>query len=202
MILEKLVLGSYFVNCYILGNEHSKEAVIIDPGAEFKKIDSVIKKKQLLPTAIINTHGHLDHIQEDDSFKVPVYIHSQDRDCFTDPKKNLSAFFGAPFIVNSKAQLLEDGQVITLAGFKFEVIHTPGHTRGGICLKVDGLLFSGDTLFAGSVGRTDFPGADAKILIESIKSKLLVIKDDLKVFPGHGQDTSLELERQTNCFLN
>ncbi len=202
MIFKKLTLGSYFVNCYVLGNERSKEALVIDPGAEYKRIESFLKENDLKPIAVINTHGHLDHIQEDDCFNLPVYIHSLDKGCFTSPEENLSAFFGAPFTIKSKPRLLEDKQIISLAGFKLEVIHTPGHTKGCICLRFEGMLFSGDTLFAGSIGRTDFPGADSKVIIDSIKKKILTIKEDLKVFPGHGQDTTLEKEKLTNCFLN
>ena len=206
MILETVVVGSLEVNCYILASRAGARAIIIDPGDEEAKIKDVLKKHDLHPAFIINTHGHVDHIASDDYFGLPVYIHRKDKDLLLDPKLNLSTFLTRPFSVKSEIHVLEDKELIRLEDLELEVLHTPGHTPGGISLLLkkpkNKILFSGDTLFYQSIGRTDFAGADSDTLIESIKQKLLVLSDDTLVLPGHGPASSIGQERTTNPFLN
>jgi glyoxylase-like metal-dependent hydrolase (beta-lactamase superfamily II) len=201
MLLKTIVVGYYGVNCYIIGREDSGDVVVIDPGADFSKIKSVLEEYRLKPVAVLNTHGHFDHIGADDEFNLDVYVHLDDKDMLTDPQSNLSVFFGKPFKVSANVKVLRDKEIVSLAGMNFEVLHTPGHTPGGICLKVEDLLFSGDTLFSGSVGRTDFPGASHEQLLNSIKDKILTLPDKIAVYPGHGAATNIKIERKENSFL-
>lgn len=205
MILETLCLGSMQVNCYVLAQEAGAEAIIIDPGAEDKRIKRILKQHKLKPAFIINTHGHIDHIGCDDKFDIPVYIHRQDAPMLKDPRINLSAFFISPFSVKSKINTLEDKEKIELGKIILEVIHMPGHTPGGICLLMhkpsNKILFTGDSLFFQGIGRTDFPGADERTLIESIKGKLFKLSDDTVIYPGHGPSSTIGEEKKNNPFL-
>jgi len=201
MFLKTIVVGYYGVNCYIAGRKEKGEVVIIDPGADFSKIKSVLDEYKLKPVAVLNTHGHFDHIGANDKFNLDVYVHSADKEMLTDPQSNLSIFFGKPLKVNANIKILQDKDTVALAGMDFEVLHTPGHTPGGVCLRVENLLFSGDTLFSGSVGRTDFPGASHEQLINSIKNKILTLPDETVVYPGHGAPTTIEIERKENTSL-
>jgi hydroxyacylglutathione hydrolase len=206
MIFENLVLGQMQVNCYILASEKGSQAIIIDPGAQVDKIKQILLRYKLKPAFIINTHGHIDHIGCDDEFGVPVYIHSQDSQLLKDPKLNLSAFLVSPFSVRSKINLLEEKDKIELGDICLEVIHIPGHTPGGISLLMhkpsDKILFTGDSLFCHSIGRTDFPGADEALLIKSIKEKIFKLPDDTKIYPGHGASSSIGDEKRNNPFLS
>jgi len=205
MILETICVGPMQVNCYVLAQEAYAEAIIIDPGDEDNKIKRVLKKHNLRPAFIINTHGHIDHIGCDDKFDAPIYIHKNDLALLKDPQLNLSAFFAAPFSIESKINALEDKQKVELGNIQLEVIHTPGHTPGGICLLMhkpnNKILFTGDSLFCNSIGRTDFPGADGELLIRSIKEKLFSLADDTLVYPGHGPATTMGEEKMNNPFL-
>jgi glyoxylase-like metal-dependent hydrolase (beta-lactamase superfamily II) len=206
MILETVVIGPFEVNCYILASAVDSQAIIIDPGDQEAKIKGILAKHRLRPAFIVNTHGHIDHIGSDDCFGVTVYVHRKDKDLLLNPKLNLSSLLTAPFSVKSKIQVLEDKEVIALEELQLEVLHTPGHTPGGISLLLkkpkDKILFSGDTLFCQGIGRTDFAGADFATLIESIKKKLLVLPDDTLVLPGHGPSSSIGKEKNGNPFLN
>jgi hydroxyacylglutathione hydrolase len=205
MILETVRVGELQVNCYILAVGDSAEAIIIDPGDQKDKISKVLVRHRLKPIAIINTHGHIDHIGCDDEFAVPIYAHEKDAALLKDSRLNLSGFLSAPFSVKSEIGQLRNGQKLKLAGIELEVIHTPGHTPGGICLlvKAEGrdILFSGDTLFHGSVGRADFEGADEATLLKSIREKLLILTDETVVYPGHGPTTTIGYEKKHNPFL-
>ena len=205
MILETVCVGELQVNCYILALSESAEAIIIDPGEQKDKILRVLARHKLKPIAVINTHGHIDHIGCDDGFAVPVYAHEKDVALLKDSRLNLSDFLSAPLSVKSEIKQLRDGQMLKLAGIELEVIHTPGHTPGGICLlvKAEGrdILFSGDSLFHGSVGRTDFEGADEASLLKSLREKLLILADETVVYPGHGPTTTIGYERKHNPFL-
>ena len=205
MILETVCVGELQANCYILAAVAGREAVIIDPGSQKDKILRVLAKHKLKAAAVINTHGHIDHIGCDDELGVPVYAHEKDVALLKDSRLNLSGFLSLPFSVKSEIKQLRDKEKINLAGIQLEVIHTPGHSPGGICLLTKNqdkdILFSGDTLFYGSVGRTDFEGADEATLLESIREKLLVLPDQTIVYPGHGPSTTIGYERKHNPFL-
>ena len=154
---------------------------------------------------IINTHGHADHILGNVRVKqatnAPILIHKDDADMLPSAQKNLSAWIGAGVSCGEGDRLIKDGDKIVIGDFEFKVIHTPGHTPGGICLLTEGVLFSGDTLFAESVGRSDFPGGSHHKLITSIKEKLMVLDDDVKVLPGHGPGSTIGWERKMNPFI-
>jgi glyoxylase-like metal-dependent hydrolase (beta-lactamase superfamily II) len=156
---------------------------------------------------IINTHGHIDHIGCNDKFGVPVYIHRMDLAMLKDPKLNLSNFLQpAPFHMQYQVKAIEDKEKIELGLIELEVMHTPGHTPGGICLLLkkpqNKILFSGDTLFYQGVGRTDFPGADENQLIKSIKEKLFKLSEDTVIYPGHGASSTIGQEKKNNPFLS
>jgi glyoxylase-like metal-dependent hydrolase (beta-lactamase superfamily II) len=205
MILETICVGQVEVNCYIIACGPDSRAIIIDPGGDKQKIERVLKKYNLKPAFIINTHGHFDHIACDDKFAVPVYIHQKDSALLKDPKLNLSTFFMSPFSMQSNIKTLEDKENIELDQIQLEVMHVPGHTPGGIALLMkkpkDKILFSGDTLFCQGIGRTDFPGADENLLIQSIKEKLLCLSDDTIIYPGHGPSSTIGEEKKNNPFL-
>lgn len=206
MILETVRVGPMQVNCYILAEREKTAAIIIDPGDDEAKIRRVLRKNKLKPGIIINTHGHMDHIGCDDEFGVDIYAHAEEVKLLTDAQLNLSTAFAAAYAVKSKIKTLTDTQKLTFGGIELEAIHTPGHTAGGIALwlkKPGGkILFTGDTLFCGSVGRTDFPGADGELIIKSIKERLLKFPDDTVIYPGHGPTSTIGRERKTNPFLN
>ena len=200
MIFETVVVGPMQVNCYIVASSKSKRALVIDPGADFEKISKTIKDKGLVVDKVVITHGHYDHIGALRQFNLPIHIHSSDAEFLNDPQKNLSSFFGINDELDLDLQILEDADTITVDDLTFEVIHTPGHTPGGICLHIDDLLFSGDTLFAGGVGRTDLPDASDEQLMESLQ-KLFLLEDEVRVFPGHGPSSTIGVEKKTNPFL-
>lgn len=199
-------VGGMDVNCYLAVCDKTKEAAIIDPGDEGVKIIDRVKKEGLTVKYIIDTHGHADHIAANGAvkavFDAPLLIHAADEPMLASPKKNLSMFFMEPVISPAANQLLREGDVIEIGEERLTVLHTPGHTPGGISLAGGGLVFCGDTLFAGSIGRTDFPGGSFEQLIGGIKDKILTMPDDVKVYPGHGPATSVGWERQHNPFLN
>ena len=207
MILESLCLGPFQVNCYILAAENNSKAIIIDPGDEEKKIRRVLDIHRLEPALIINTHGHIDHIGCNDKFGVPVYIHRMDLAMLKDPKLNLSNFLQpASYHMQSQVKAMEDKEKIELGLIELEVMHTPGHTPGGICLLLkkpqNKILFSGDTLFYQGIGRTDFPGADEGQLIKSIKEKLFALPEDTIIYPGHGASSTIGEEKKNNPFIS
>ncbi|MCX5711519.1 MAG: MBL fold metallo-hydrolase [Candidatus Omnitrophica bacterium] len=205
MIIERVCVGALEANCYVIAEPGSNEAIIIDPGAEYHKIKNALSKHKLKPAIIINTHGHADHIGCDDEFGLPVHIHKDDVVLLRDAEKNFSSFLSHSFTIKAEAKEIKDGDIIELGQIKLEVLHTPGHTPGGISLFLkyaqEHILFSGDTLFFHSVGRTDFPGASHKELIRSIKEKLLRLPDATIVYPGHGPSTIIRAEKENNPFL-
>jgi hydroxyacylglutathione hydrolase len=158
MKIQRVIVGSLQTNCYIVVSEKNN-AFIIDPGDDAPKISSVIKKNGWKPAFIVNTHGHIDHIKADAALRLPVYAHADDKDMVSDPGKNNMSFFFGSFDPVVPSRLLQEGDEILLDELSFRVIHTPGHTAGGICLLGHGVMFSGDTLFRDGIGRTDFPGA-------------------------------------------
>ena len=194
MEIIPLALGDYMTNCYILRQENSKECCIIDPGYEAGRILSLLEEKQLTPEAILLTHGHFDHVGAVKDLAAEtdceVYISAAD----------LSL---PPMITNGPlyyTNTYPESGSLAIAGLSFRVIPTPGPTPGSICLMVEDALFSGDTLFAGSCGRTDFPGGSWSSISASLK-KLAALPGDYRVFPGHGAATTLEYERRCNPYL-
>ncbi|MFC1515051.1 MBL fold metallo-hydrolase [Candidatus Omnitrophota bacterium] len=202
LIVEILEVGPFATNCYVVGVPGGA-GFIIDPGDEAASIKAVAAKHRLDLRFVINTHGHIDHIKEDASFGLPVLIHSRDKVQLFDPAANLSSFLFTPFVLDKAIEVrtLEDGQSLDLDGIQLEVLHTPGHSPGGICIRGEGYLFSGDTLFSRSIGRTDLKGGDYDQLIRGIKDKLFSIEEDLVVFPGHGPKTTLAEEKRENPFV-
>lgn len=204
MLIRTITVGPFFENCYIVADENSKEAWIIDPGAEAGRIKSEVKRAGVKPVKILLTHAHGDHIAAVDEirgfYKIPVFIHEKDHPLLVSPEENLSAAFGMPIAARPAEGFLAEGDRLELGGLNFHVIETPGHTPGGITLFGEGTAFTGDALFAGSIGRYDFPHSDGKILFQSLK-RLLELPDETAVYSGHGPATTIGQERETNPFL-
>lgn len=200
-----ILLRDYGTNTWLLYDDVSLEGVLVDPAAPSEVLLERIKDLNLKIKMIINTHGHGDHIGGNAFFaerlNAPLAIHKDDAAMLTDNLKNLSAYMGSSLPIKAADVLLEDGYTLNLGEYELKVIHTPGHTPGGICLYIDKYLISGDTLFELSIGRTDFPGGSHSGLIRSIREKLFVLPDDVIVFPGHGPQTTIGLEKSNNPFL-
>ena len=197
-ILKALPVGPVAANCYIFGCANTKEAVVIDPGAEDNLIKQQISALGLTAICVINTHGHGDHIGANSKMGLPVFIHAADAQCLTNPLKNMSVMLGVPISSPPASRLLEDGDKINVGDLILEVMHTPGHTPGSICLRCDEIVFTGDTLFAEGVGRTDLPGGSGFKLIKSIREKLFILSEETKVYPGHGPATTIGHEKGHN----
>lgn len=207
MKIEKYVVGIIGTNCYLVINEETKEAVLIDPGAYPLKIRNAVKEAGLKIKAVLLTHAHFDHIMGLDDvrkeFQVPVYVEEADLNMMTDGSRNLSVNYVNGGYQYKGATPVKDGQILEIAGMQFKVIHTPGHTPGGCCyyMEKEGVLFSGDTLFQASVGRSDFPGGSASELVRSVREKLLALPDETHVYPGHMDETTIGYERRHNPFV-
>jgi glyoxylase-like metal-dependent hydrolase (beta-lactamase superfamily II) len=209
MKIDCLILGAFETNCYVLRDSAEvTDSLIIDPGLEAEKLIDFLEACKLNPLAVILTHGHADHIAgvsllRESVQDIKVYVHKHDAKMLTESNRNLSAFAGEPISAGPADVLLQDGDIIEQAGIKLQVLHTPGHTPGGICLYSDqeGIVFTDDTLFAESVGRTDFPGGSMSQLLKSIEQKLLTLPEQTKVFPGHGPVTTIAREKAHNPFL-
>ncbi|MFA5085538.1 MAG: MBL fold metallo-hydrolase [Candidatus Omnitrophota bacterium] len=199
--VNRFEVGPMAANCYVIAHVPTKDACLIDPGGEPERIKDFIRKNGLNLKFIINTHGHGDHILGNKFFRVPVYIHRLEKDFLTNPDLNLSGIFGIYLKTTEASKLLEDGQVIYLNDLKLEILHTPGHTPGGISVKLDGVVFTGDTLFAGTVGRTDFSYGDEGALFRSIRKKLFTLDDNTVVYPGHGEESTIGIEKKSNPFF-
>lgn len=205
MKIVKLVVGPMASNCYIAWDEDTKDAVVIDPGFEDHRIMETVKKHQLKVGKILLTHGHFDHIGGLESVRqetgAPVYIYADDADTLTSDGKNLSTMVGGSMCFDPAEILLKDGDKVALSpNIKLTTIHTPGHTIGSCCFVGEDVIFSGDTLFEGSIGRTDFPGGSYEEMMKSL-SQLMTYDDDMKVLPGHGEETSIAYERARNPFI-
>lgn len=205
MEFKRLPLGIYQANCYILFDEKTKESAVIDPGGDFPEIKKFLEDNGLKVRYIIVTHGHGDHIgalrELKDYTNAVVCIHKSDNEMLKNCKMNYSAEMGYPLVEMSADKMLADGEELLLGDTKLNVIHTPGHSLGGICIYCKGSLFSGDTLFASSIGRTDLAGGSMDEIINSIKSKLLTLPDDTAVYPGHGPSSTILIEKKRNPFL-
>ena len=201
MLIKKIVVGPMESNCYLAGDEDTKEIFVIDPGGDYNKIKKIIDQAGLKPKVVINTHGHGDHIGANKEFNIPVWIHRLDADFLTDPSKNLSGAFGFFLKTKTASRLLEDGDILSVGKYKLEVIHTPGHTPGSICLKTEGVVFTGDTLFCQGIGRTDFAYGSEEDILRSIKERLFALDDDYIIYPGHGPSSKIGNEEQNNSYL-
>ncbi|MBU1148135.1 MAG: MBL fold metallo-hydrolase, partial [Candidatus Omnitrophica bacterium] len=155
----------------------------------------------LKPKAVINTHGHGDHIGADSEFGLPIWIHSLDAEFLQDPSKNLSGMLGFLLKTKPASRLLDEGDVLKIGSVNLEVIHTPGHTPGSICFKGDSVVFTGDTLFCEGIGRTDFAYGSQEDIIRSIKEKLFTLDDNYLIYPGHGPSSSIGKEKVSNPFI-
>jgi hydroxyacylglutathione hydrolase len=205
VIIKTLQVGMIGTNCYIVACSETKEAAVIDPGDEAQRIIKTVKENGLSVSVIINTHGHWDHVGgNNELFQLtgaPVLIHEKDASFLTEEKLNLGTFMGKKGPSHMADRLLKEGDQVKVGNLSFSILHTPGHTPGGISIVGKNVVFVGDTLFAGSIGRTDLPGGGFDILIRSIKDKLFSLDDSYIVYPGHGPSTTIGWERKNNPFL-
>jgi len=203
--------GAFAANCYVVAPARGAECVIVDPGQDAQQgIDELLLRYRLKPIAVLLTHGHIDHMWSVapvcGAKGIPAYIHPDDRELLADPAKGLSLavgqqlFGGITFTEPEDVRELADGSALSLAGLDFTVRHTPGHTPGSVTFGSENGLFSGDLLFAGSIGRTDLPGGDHQAMLRSL-ARTLTLPDDTLVLPGHGPQTTIGAERRTNPFL-
>lgn len=207
MIIEILVGGSFFTNCYIVGDEDTKEAILIDPGSQVEEALELIENLGLKVDKIINTHAHIDHICGVELAKKALgakfYLHEKEMPVLEDmpmAKRRFPEFSWAE--VPEVDHFLEEGDEVTVGSHTAKIVHTPGHTWGSICLIFEGHVFDGDALFAGSVGRVDLTGGSSmEELVNSIKTKLLTLPPDTRVYSGHGPVTTIEIEARSNPFL-
>lgn len=207
MKIEKFLTGIISTNCYLVSNEETKEAVLVDPPAMPKTLVSHIQEEGLTIKAILLTHAHFDHIMGIDKAielygEMPVYVEESDLELLHTPQLNESTVYTHGYSY-AGGDVIHDGEVLHLIGYDFKVIHTPGHTQGGVCYYVEsnGVLFSGDTLFCCSVGRSDFATSSTSALIRSIREKLFLLPDETIVYPGHMGATTIGNEKINNPFV-
>jgi glyoxylase-like metal-dependent hydrolase (beta-lactamase superfamily II) len=205
MIIKTLPVGPIMANCFIVGCKETLEAAVIDPGDEADKILQSLAESDLKVNFIINTHGHFDHVSANKGVHVatqaPILIHALDAPMLQQISASASNWGLSAENSPSPDRTIDEGDTISFGKITLKVIHTPGHTPGGISLFTDGHVFVGDTLFAGSVGRTDFPGGDFGTLKSSIQDKLFLLEDGVRVYTGHGPNTTIGHEKQTNPFV-
>ncbi|MFH1372629.1 MAG: MBL fold metallo-hydrolase [bacterium] len=207
MKLQTIVVGPFEVNCYLYLDEASGDAVLIDPGGDEASILRTVSSSAAHVRAILLTHGHGDHIAAvgavKEELKVPLYVGRPDGDMLTKPSELVTMFYGREVTSPPADHFVGDEQLLTIGSISLRVLSTPGHTLGGVCYldEREGILFTGDTLFCGSIGRTDFPGGSFDQLIESIRSRILSLPDEVVCLPGHGPKTTVGAERTSNPFL-
>ncbi len=211
MRIHNFIVNALQTNCFVV--DDAGEAMIIDPGGDAESIARYLDENRLTPRFIVDTHAHFDHIAANTDLKrrypdAVLAAHEADADALADPEKNLSVMMGVDFRSAEADRRLKEGDELHVGACALRVLHTPGHTPGGVCLYCEAppdhdapVLFAGDTLFAGGVGRTDFPGGDMALLIRSIREKLLVLPDETRVFTGHGPATTIARERAMNPFV-
>lgn len=203
MFLDVFSDNPFATNCWAVSSDGSNEAVVVDPGFEPAAIQRMVSRAGKKLAAVLATHGHADHIGSVPAVcaaGVPLYIHEADEPALSD-----QASWGAGYAIEAdlrppEVRTVSDGDVLEFAGFRMEVLHTPGHTPGHVCFRTDGFLFSGDLVFRGSIGRSDFPNSDPGLMEKSLR-RFLELPDELPVYPGHGPDTTVGFERQTNEWL-
>ncbi|GBC59693.1 MBL fold metallo-hydrolase [Desulfonema ishimotonii] len=205
MIIKSLEVGPIMANCYILGCENTRAAVIIDPGDDSDRIQAELSQLSLTAKYIVNTHGHFDHVGANKKMKTatgaPILIHKGDAPMLSRLSTDATMFGLSAENSPEPDRMVADGDIIEFGEITLKVFHTPGHSPGGISLYTDGYVFVGDTLFAGSIGRTDLPGGDYDTLITSVRNKLFILADDTRVFCGHGPETTIGREKQYNPFF-
>lgn len=205
MEVIKKSLGQMGTNCYVVWDENTLEAAVIDPGFEDQRINDIINENKLKVKYILLTHGHFDHLGGVNQIKkltgAKVLIHENDADCLLDPRRNLSVLAGMSMVLDPADSYLKETETISLGEVVIQVIHTPGHSKGGVCLLAEDQLFAGDTLFNTSIGRTDFADGDLDELLNGIEAKLFILDDATTVLPGHGENTTIGYERMNNPFL-
>lgn len=207
MQVEHLTVGPVQTNCYLAINKETKEAIIIDPGDDADRIGMRLMQLEAKPVAILLTHGHFDHAGAAKAlaaqYDILVYAHEKEAETLEDSRMNLSGPLAGGATTYHADVFLKDEQELTLAGLHMRVLFTPGHTPGGCCYYFprEDVLFSGDSLFCGSVGRTDFPGGSMRTLVDSVRNKLMSLPENTIVYPGHDIETTIEQERMYNPFL-
>lgn len=204
MILEKIIESRMGENTYVVGDENSKKCIVVDPGANFIDIMNYVKKMNLIIEYIVLTHGHGDHITNvltlKDATNAKIVAHEEEKEILKDKKKNLSASLPSNAVELDADIYVKDNDTLKVGDMKLKFIHTPGHTPGSMCIKIDKHMLTGDTLFAGSIGRTDFYGGDYKKMEKSLK-KLEKHDGDITIYPGHGPNSNLKIEKMTNPFM-
>jgi glyoxylase-like metal-dependent hydrolase (beta-lactamase superfamily II) len=202
MYLDVFSDNPFATNCWLLAKEGSDEAVVIDPGFFPERVLALLDRAGKRPVAVLATHGHFDHIGSSAAVcgtTLPFYIHKEDELALTDPVA-WGAGFPVPPVVPNDIRTVSDGDVIEEAGIALDVVHTPGHTPGSVCFRLPDMLFSGDLVFKGSIGRSDFPNSSGEAMVRSLR-RFLALPDHLAVYPGHNEQTSVGAERATNPFL-
>ncbi len=205
MEMYRIPAGIYQANCYIVMEKETSKAIVIDPGGDFDNIKNLIENKNLKVDYILLTHAHADHIgavyELKNYTKAKVLVHEEDYEMLRNSKINHSDLIGDKTIEIDADVKLKDNDEISIGKIKFKIIHTPGHSKGSICIKFGKVIFTGDTLFEGSIGRTDLEGGSFEEIIKSIKEKIITLPNDTVVYPGHGPSTTVENEKANNPFL-
>ena len=205
--IESYIVGNIETNCYFLVDDQTGLTIIIDPGGEPEKLQAIINEKGYKPAAILITHAHYDHISGaealHDAYDIPRLISETGRETMDDTEINMSQYIGGEAVKYSAEEFLKDGETRQIGRFKFQALETPGHTPCGMCFYFPNemALFSGDTLFYGSVGRTDFPGGSMSALIRSAREKIMTLPEVTKVYPGHGPETDIRTEKNFNPYF-
>ncbi|MDR3196221.1 MAG: MBL fold metallo-hydrolase [Endomicrobium sp.] len=202
--VKKIRTGIIGENCYLVYDADAKRAAVIDPGEDADRIINAIETENLKPEILINTHGHYDHVIGDDKirlrYKIPLAVHKDESEMLADPEKNGSLLWGLPATIKDPEILLEDNQEVKLSFITFKVLSTPGHSKGSVCLLFGSYLFTGDTLFAGAIGRTDLWGGNTGEILKSLE-KLKKLDPSITVYPGHGSVTTIANELRRNPLI-
>lgn len=205
LILDIIPIGLFQTNCYLVGCPQTRQAMVLDPGGEVPPVLARAASLGLTIALVVNSHGHFDHIVGNAELLratgAPLLVHELDAPMLYTSKFDFSALLGLKREPAQPTRLLREGDTVEVGTLSFQVLHTPGHTPGGMCLLGHGVLFSGDTLFHLGVGRTDLPGGDMETLMHSLEQVLMSLPDDLVVYPGHGPQTTIGYERRNNPFL-